>query len=115
MLSDFLNRFRVFRNGNNYINSGDIRRSLDRHGIPYEHYRQPTSINITKCFDEASEDGSLLLDFLVQVKSFNETAPVDLKRQVLDYLASSEFTEKSGGETMVITGYDIIIVTKPVG
>ena len=52
-----------------------------------------------------------MLDFLCQIKGFNETASEDLKRQVLDRLAS--VSDKSGDEVELDISSDTIIVSKP--
>ena len=52
-----------------------------------------------------------MLDFLCHVKRFNETATEDLKRQVLDRLAS--VSDKSGDEVELDISSDTIIVSKP--
>ena len=77
-----------------FLSSADVRSCFDRHHVPYAQYHQASHVDITQCFDETSEDGRLLVDFLTQIFKFKETAPADLQREVMEYLASSDCSEK---------------------
>ncbi|XP_022103974.1 histamine N-methyltransferase-like [Acanthaster planci] len=102
-----------FHSKYNFITSADVRSILDRHGIPYSQHHEWSRVNITSCFDDASEEGSMVLDFLNHVTRFKESAAKDLKQQVLEYLASSACSEKSGDEILLINDCDTIIISKP--
>ena len=91
-----------------------MRSSLDRRGIPYAQYRQRSRVDITQCFDQASEDGRLLLDFLTQVLKFKETASEEFQKEVMEYLASSHCSERtSEGQVLFNNDWDAVVVGKP--
>ena len=97
-----------------YVNSATIRSSLDRRGIPYTQHHQRSRVDITQCFDEASEDGRLLLDFLTHVLRFKETASEELQKEVMEYLASSNCSEKtSEGQVLFNNDWDAVVFGKP--
>ncbi|XP_038044284.1 histamine N-methyltransferase-like [Patiria miniata] len=92
------------------VNSAIIRSWLDRRGILYTRYNQPAPFDITDCFDQASEEGSLLLDALTMVLNFRKTAPEDLQTSLLDYFANEK---KDGGKVFIDADWDAIVVSKP--
>ena len=94
------------------ISSADIRSSFDRRNIPYTQSHQRSPLEITKCFDEASEEGGLLVDFLIHVVKFKETATEDQQKQVMEYLASSHWSEKDGGKVLFNMDWDAVIASK---
>ncbi|XP_022103965.1 histamine N-methyltransferase-like isoform X2 [Acanthaster planci] len=93
--------------------SADVRNVLDHHGISYSQHHERFHVNITSCFDDASEEGSMVLDFLNHVTKFKESATEDLKQQVLERLASSECSETTGDEILLNNDCDTIIISKP--
>ena len=93
------------------VSSSDIRDCLDRRGVPYTAYPQPSQVDVTECFDEASEIGSLVLDMMTQVWKLRETASAELRAEVLEYLAS--VSEKNGDRFIVSNGGEAIVVIKP--
>ncbi|XP_022103963.1 histamine N-methyltransferase-like [Acanthaster planci] len=109
----YWDHFRPFHDKYNFISSADVRSILDRHTIPYSQQHQPSHVNITSCFDDASEEGSMVLDFLNHVTRFKESATEDLKQQVLERMASSECSETSGDEILLNNDCDTIIISKP--
>ncbi|XP_038068304.1 histamine N-methyltransferase-like [Patiria miniata] len=94
------------------VTSRDLLNLLDRRGIPYTQHHQPTSCDITKCFDEASEEGSLLVDFLTQTVNFKETAAEDEQRSMMEYLASSDCSERKNDAILLIIGWDAVVIIK---
>ena len=95
--------------------SANILDSLDRLNIPHvlmPQSHQPLQVEVTQCFDEASEDGNLLLDFLTHAVKFRETAPEDLKRRVLECYGSSDISEKKEGTVFVSDNSDTFIINK---
>ncbi|XP_071785356.1 histamine N-methyltransferase-like [Asterias amurensis] len=93
--------------------SHDMLSSFDRHDIPYVQSRYPCEMEITKCFDETSEDGDLLLDFCLQVSEFKKTASASKYKEVIEYMASSECSKKDGSKILMSIDWETVIVTKP--
>ncbi|XP_038068681.1 histamine N-methyltransferase-like isoform X1 [Patiria miniata] len=94
------------------VTSRDLLNLLDRRGIPYTQYHQPTSCDITKCFDEASEEGSLLVDFLTQTVHFKEAAAEDEQRSMMEYLASSDCSERKNEAILLNIPRDAVVIIK---
>ncbi|XP_038059891.1 histamine N-methyltransferase-like [Patiria miniata] len=111
----FLNGFQRFHANYHDVTSGDVRSCLDRLGIAYTQYRQPRRMNITTCFDRASEEGNLLLDFLTFTMCFREAASEDLQTWVMEHLASSDCSERNGDEIWFSLDWDAVIINKPLG
>ena len=96
-----------------FISSADVRDCFERHHVPYTQHRQASSMDIAQCFDENSEDGRLLVDFLTHVLRFKETAPAELQREVMEYLASSDCSEKTtDGRVVFNSDWDAMVVQK---
>ncbi len=90
--------------------SADMRSAFDRRNIPYIQSQYTSYVDISKCFDETSEDGNLLLDFLVQVSEFKKTATASQYKEMMEYLASS--SKKEGSKVFFSDVWDAAIVTK---
>ncbi|XP_066490817.1 histamine N-methyltransferase-like [Tiliqua scincoides] len=69
-----------------YFSSANIEEILDGSGLKYHSYELPSEIEITDCFTEGNKKGELLLDFLTETCNFNETAPLDLKNEIVEDL-----------------------------
>ncbi|XP_038068249.1 histamine N-methyltransferase-like isoform X2 [Patiria miniata] len=96
------------------MTSADIRSCLDRRGIPYTQYPQTVRIDVTQCFDQASEEGGLLLDFVTHVVNFRKTAPEDMQRSVMECLGRGDCSEReSGGAIFLNMDWDIIVINQP--
>ncbi|XP_038066471.1 histamine N-methyltransferase-like [Patiria miniata] len=109
----FWNRLQSFRHRFVYTDAALVRNVLDSRGIPYTHFHEPQFLDITKCFDEASEEGSLLVDFLTQTVHFKETAPEDVQRSMMEYLASSDCSESKSEAILLNIDLDAIVISKP--
>ncbi|XP_071785931.1 histamine N-methyltransferase-like [Asterias amurensis] len=95
------------------ISSHDMLSSFDRHDIPYVLSRHTSEMEITKCFDETSEDGDLLLDFCLQVSEFKKTESATKYKEVIEHMASSECSKKDGSKILMSNDWEAVIVTKP--
>ena len=93
--------------------SVDVRSCFERHHVPFTQYTKASHVDITKCFDESSEDGRMVVDFLTHVLKFKETAPAELQREVMEYLASSDCSQKtSDGRVLFNSDWDAVVVQK---
>ena len=97
-----------------FISSADVRSSLDRRNIPYTQSHQKSRVEITKCLDETSKDGNLLVDFLIHIVKFKETASDAQYKEVMEYMLSGECSEKDGDEVLFINDWDAVMVEKRV-
>ncbi|XP_038069076.1 histamine N-methyltransferase-like [Patiria miniata] len=113
-LCRYRERFPCFQpSDHNYSTSADIRSSLDRRGIPYTQHPYPVRLDITKCFDQASEEGGLLVDFLTNVLNYRKTAPEDMQRTVMECLGSSLCSESKNDGIYLNMDWDAIVISKP--
>ncbi|XP_077986200.1 histamine N-methyltransferase-like [Glandiceps talaboti] len=67
-------------------------------------------VDVTECFDEDSNEGSLLLDFMTQAVRFRTTAPPILVRDVLQFM--SEKGVRNGNQNYVSNNYDFILARR---
>ncbi|NXX83172.1 HNMT methyltransferase, partial [Urocolius indicus] len=93
-----------------FVTSADITRILDSAGLKYQLHELPSYIDITSCFVEGNKDGELLLDFLTQTYDFSNTAPPELKRQVIEELRKPECSEKRDGKVLFNNNLSVIVV-----
>ncbi|XP_033628191.1 histamine N-methyltransferase-like [Asterias rubens] len=96
------------------ISSADVRSSFDRRNIPYTQSQQKSRVEITKFLDETSEDGNLLMDFLIQIVKFKETASDAQYKEVMEYMLSGDCSEKDGDEVLFNNDWDAVIIEKRV-
>ncbi|NP_001161567.1 histamine N-methyl transferase [Saccoglossus kowalevskii] len=76
-----------------------------------ESLHRSVLMTITECFNEKSEDGNKLLDFIHQVLNFRSSVPVDDIPNLLKYLRD-ECCEIVGEDIMLDAGEDDILVRK---
>ncbi|XP_038056921.1 histamine N-methyltransferase-like [Patiria miniata] len=95
-----------------HVTTASIRDSLNRRGIPYAEYAQPSRIDVTKCFDPSSEEGAQVLDVLTHIMKFKETASAELQAELMQRLA--ECSERHGDGAFVSNDWDAVVVSKPV-
>ncbi|XP_022080183.1 histamine N-methyltransferase-like [Acanthaster planci] len=95
-----------------YVSSSDIRGYLTRRGIPYTEHHQSSRVDVTDCFDEASEAGGHVLDIMTHVVKLRETASAELLAEVMQSMAGC--SEKSGNRFFITNNWDAAVVNKPV-
>ncbi|XP_071476277.1 histamine N-methyltransferase-like [Diadema antillarum] len=66
-----------------YYNSSDAKQILNELDIPYTTSEQRIVFDVTSIFDQGSEEGNLLLDFLTHFGHFRETASKETQDAVL--------------------------------
>ncbi|XP_072164371.1 histamine N-methyltransferase-like [Diadema setosum] len=64
--------------------------------IPLATYLLSARINVTSCFDESSEEGDKLLDFLTETAYLRRTAPTSVLRETLDVLKMVSKEDEEG-------------------
>lgn len=70
-----------------------------RNNWKYEElWRTHYSVDISSCFDESSEEGSSLLDFLTHKQDFRATADEALYNEVMDFLNEESSSNDNGGK-----------------
>ena len=95
-----------------FICTAHVRSSFDRRGIPYTKHHQRSRVQITQCFDEMSQEGTLVVDFLTHVVKFKETASAELYTEVMDYIAGSDSSGKSGEDVFFNNEWDAVVVSQ---
>ncbi|XP_071503155.1 histamine N-methyltransferase-like [Diadema antillarum] len=64
--------------------------------IPLTTYLLSARINVSSCFDESSEEGDKLLDFLTDTAYLRRTAPTSVLRETLDVLKMVSKEDEEG-------------------
>ncbi|XP_070564428.1 histamine N-methyltransferase B-like [Ptychodera flava] len=81
----------------NLIEPALVERLLEKHNVrKIDRLELDATINITECFDETSEAGSHLLDFLTHAASFRSSAPAEMLRKVVDHLSRNSVKNDDG-------------------
>lgn len=93
-----------------YVTSTDLTQMLDELGIKYECYDLLSTMDISDCFIDGSENGDLLWDFLTETCNFNTTAPADLKAEIVKDLQKPEFSVKKDGKVLFNNSLSFIVV-----
>ena len=86
--------------------------ALDLLNMPYSGEQVIRYIQGTSIFDESSQEGNHLLDFLTHSKDFRKTAPDTLREAVLKRLRDPECSTEKDGEVLVFRHWVPITVTK---
>lgn len=79
--------------------SAHLRAIYDASPTPYKFYRQSWPSDISPCFDPASVKGNGMLDFISHVKSFRQSAPEQLKTDLLGFLKMLNRADKDDENT----------------
>ena len=95
-----------------YFGLASLQSPFNQRNIPYTHSHQNCEVDITQCFDKTSEDGELLLEFLLHVTEFKKKATASQYQDVIELLASSECSKKDGSRVIINVEWDAVIVTK---
>lgn len=69
-----------------WVTGDDIAAVADRRGWKHEVLNQEYTVDVTDVFDEDSEEGNLLLDFLTYVKEFRKTVDKTQVKDMLDLI-----------------------------
>ncbi|XP_033625518.1 histamine N-methyltransferase-like [Asterias rubens] len=95
-----------------YFGLASLQSPFNQRNIPYTHSHQNCEVDITQCFDKTSEDGELLLEFILAVTQFKKKATASQYQDVIELLASSECSKKDGSRVIINVEWDAVIVTK---
>lgn len=75
--------------------------------LPMTHYE----VDITDCFNESSQTGSLLLDFLSHTVNFRELADPALYKEMMDFITEVSSTD-SKGKMILRPQLSIVVIYK---
>ncbi|XP_072817011.1 histamine N-methyltransferase [Vicugna pacos] len=92
-----------------YVTSSHVTQMLDKLGIKYECYDLLSTMDVSDCFIDGSENGDLLWDFLTETRHFNKTAPPDLKAEITKDLQEPEFSIKKEGKVLFNNNLSFIV------
>ncbi|XP_054825869.1 histamine N-methyltransferase-like isoform X1 [Eublepharis macularius] len=93
-----------------YVSSADIEEILDAAGLKYQSYDLPSNMDITDCFAEGNKNGELMLDFLTETCNFSQTAPLDLRKELMEDLKNLQYSENIGGRYFFNNNLSAIVV-----
>ncbi|XP_053554231.1 histamine N-methyltransferase [Bombina bombina] len=91
------------------LHSEDIINVLDSMSAKYQTYKIPSEVDITECFLEGSKNVKGVLDILTEIHDFTNTAPPELKEQIMSDLRSPEFSFENDGRIFVTTDLVAIV------
>nr|XP_054771834.1 histamine N-methyltransferase A-like [Lytechinus pictus] len=94
--------------------ASDVRQCLSSQGIHFEENHQGFNLDITSCFEEGSEEGALLLDFITEIIDFRGSVSPDFLKEVMEYMGSDQCSErKEDGTIFFNKNWDALVVQKP--
>ncbi|XP_053554234.1 histamine N-methyltransferase A [Bombina bombina] len=93
-----------------YITAGDITGMLHSMGAQYQTFELQSDMDITECFIEGNRNGELLLDFLTETNDFKNTAPYDLRHQIINDLQTPQCSAKKDGRVIFNNNLSVIVV-----
>ena len=95
------------------VTSEEIHASAQRAGYNVQAIKLPVQIKITSVFDEGSEEGAAILDFLSDVYRFRESVPDDMKSDFMKSLGSPDISSKmNDGSVLLDNNQEILIVQR---
>ncbi|XP_006821830.1 histamine N-methyltransferase-like [Saccoglossus kowalevskii] len=97
----------------NYATGKTIKDILDKNKLNYEKIELPSYFQIDDCFRETSNVGSLLVDFITEVEYFMETAPRDLKVNIMQELRSDKCSYKNNKKIYFKNDLVAFVIQKP--
>lgn len=83
---------------------------LDKLGLQYECHDLLSTMDISDCFIDGSENGDYLWDFLTETCNFTTTAPPDLKTEIMKDLQEPEFSVKKDGKVFFNNSLSFIVI-----
>ncbi|XP_063963395.1 histamine N-methyltransferase-like [Lytechinus pictus] len=74
--------------------SAHLRQIYAQSDTPYTFHHQSWPSDISQCFDAASVQGGRMLDFITHVRNFRQSAPKELKKDVIAFLRRLNQSDK---------------------
>ncbi|XP_077984983.1 histamine N-methyltransferase-like [Glandiceps talaboti] len=90
--------------------SSAVRQALEKNNVKYKEELIPYKVDVTKCFQDDSRAGMLLLDMITVIPEFKKKASPDLFQKVLAVLRSH--STKADDKIYAHFGFDVFIVYK---
>ncbi|XP_070557282.1 histamine N-methyltransferase-like [Ptychodera flava] len=91
------------------LTSHDIASYMKTKELNYHVYVREDAIDVSEVFDETSQEGNMMLDFLVQRQSFRKNGPEDVLTKVLDFVKENS-REENGKHYMSDTEIEIVVI-----
>lgn len=106
-------RFPMFEDKlQSHVLSDSIKNMLDNHNMKYKVMKQPSQVDISCCFEETNEEGSLVTDFLAHVIKLKDTVTADTYKEFMDYLEGPQCSVKDGDKIMFNNSWVAFAVQK---
>ncbi|XP_041472060.1 histamine N-methyltransferase B-like [Lytechinus variegatus] len=97
-----------------YDSSDFLKQILSSLDIAFEEHHHVNNLDIAHCFDEGSEEGTYLLDYLTKTFDFRGTVSPEHYKEVKDFMVSDQCSEKKeDGAIMYTNDWDAIVIQKP--
>ena len=105
---DYREKFQI--SGKKNYCSQDVVAVAKKYNFPYELYSKESHTDITEVFDDTSEQGSNLLDFITHIMNFRCTASCEDVEEVLSFLR--EISNVQDGKRLAKIGYVAVMIKK---
>ena len=92
--------------------SKDVVKVASKHHWPYRQFSYDLNVDVSKCFDEKSEEGNLLLDFFFLVKDCRGSVSKEELTETLCYLKNLCSSENESGKPFLKGSVGVIVIYK---
>ena len=83
-----------------------------KHNWAYRQFSVDYSVDVSQCFEETSEEGSLLLDFFFHVKDCRGTVPKEELTEALRDLKKLCYSANGNGKVFLKPSFGVIVIKK---
>ncbi|XP_070532698.1 histamine N-methyltransferase-like [Ptychodera flava] len=96
----------------NFITSADVKDAFKKKGIPFSAVPEPNGsrVDISEVFDENSDVGNRILDFLTHICHFRKSVPQHIQDDLMSLLKSKKCSEIIDGRVLFNNSFEAIIV-----
>ncbi|XP_070531578.1 histamine N-methyltransferase-like [Ptychodera flava] len=101
----------------NFITSADVKDAFKKKGIPFSAVPEPNGsrADISEVFDENSDVGNRILDFLTHICHFRKSVPQYIQDDLMSLLKSKKCSEIIDGRVLFNNSFEAIIINKEHG
>ncbi|KAM9456040.1 histamine N-methyltransferase-like [Clarias gariepinus] len=92
------------------LTTGELKSFLNSKKIPYQSYKLPVLLDITKCFTPEDKKGEQILDILTEVVNFSKTAPPELKDGVVEFLKHPDNSQEVNGRILFDCSLEALLI-----
>ena len=90
----------------------DVIKVATKHNWAYRQFSVDYSVDVSQCFEETSEEGSLLLDFFLHVKDCRGTVPKEELTEAMRDLKKLCCSANGNGKVFLKPSFGVIVINK---